>query len=353
MVAWLRNIRTKIAGRLPGWIAKSSMLLLTWIWSYWSAGELYHEGWWGAWYNPLVYLIPSAIFLTLTLVSLRWPRVGGGIIVVFGVAAGFFFHALPIGLVIVTVGVLFWLEGRRINNLPAPLPSEFNRWWVRLTVIPPLLIFIGFSVYMLPIVLTRIDDGDRSARVIEGNGVELVWAPEGPGWNWKQPWGGYPSWDAVALYGVPPVGIEWQDKPGYGWQEDGTLRHATAEDMARTNLCLYLDEDGLTLMDEPQHIWRMPTVDEYVRSFARHGVNAGCAWQGEYREQVSCDRLPDKETPLWAPDRAPIYYWAAEAYDEQNAYFVSYNGFVNVTRKSGGNPRHSYRCVKAVDSTNR
>jgi hypothetical protein len=204
---------------------------------------------------------------------------------------------------------------------------------------------------MLPFVLTRVDDGDRSARVIDGNGVSLVWASEGPGWNWQQPWGGYVSWDSIALYGAPPVGVDWKSKPSYGRLDDGTWHHATADDMTRTNICLYLSDDGLTLMDEPQHIWRMPTVDEYVRSFVRHGENAGCAWRGEYIQRVTCDIQPDKETPLWAPNLAPIYYWAAEEYDERAAYFVSYNGFVNAAGKSSANTRHSYRCVKEVDST--
>ena len=30
----------------------------------------------------------------------------------------------------------------------------------------------------LPIVLTRVDDGDRGARLIEGYGVTIVWAPD-------------------------------------------------------------------------------------------------------------------------------------------------------------------------------
>ncbi len=347
----MKENKKKILSRLPGWTAKTLMLLLTWVWSYWSAGELYHEGWWGAWYNPLVYLIPAVIFLTLTLVALRWPSVGGGIIFIFGIAAGLFFNALIIGVVISVVGVLFWLEGRRMAHLPDNTSSTASRWWFWLTVAPPVLIFIGFSTVMLPVVLTRVDDGDRSARIIEGNGVTLMWAPEGPGWNWKQPWGGYPSWDAIALYGVPPVGPDWSSKPGYGRGEDNTWHHASVEDMTQTNLCLYLSEDGLTLMDTPQYIWRMPTVDDYVRSLVHDGENAGCAWRGEFKEQVTCNMRPDKETPLWAPDLAPIYYWAAEEYDEDNAYFVSYNGFVNATRKSGGNPRHSYRCVKEVAGT--
>jgi hypothetical protein len=205
---------------------------------------------------------------------------------------------------------------------------------------------------MLPIVLTRIDDGDRSARLIEGNGVRLVWAPEGPGWNWKQPWGGYPSWQSIALYGMPPVGLD--DKPGYGWgprsetspngERDYTF--ASQEDMVQTNLCRYLSAEGTTLMDTPQDIWRMPTTDEVVRSLVRHGENAGCVWHGEIKTQAACDIQPDKESPLWATDHPVIYYWTADAYSEKRGYFVSYNGIVNATMKHGGNPRHSYRCVR-------
>jgi hypothetical protein len=62
---------------------------------------------------------------------------------------------------------------------------------------------------------------------------------------------------------------------------------------------------------------------------------------------MDCDvRRPDKESPLWSTDHAPVYYWALEEYDEDDGYFVSYNGFVNAARKSGGNPRHSHRCVR-------
>ena len=210
----------------------------------------------------------------------------------------------------------------------------------------PLIIVISVSIYMLPIVLTRVDDGDRSAQLIEGNGVTLMWAPEGPGWNWQQPWGGYPSWQSIALYGAPPVGMV--DKPGYGRQGEGSddIVFADGEDMAQTNLCRYLNADGTALMDEPQNIWRMPTTDEIVRSLARHGKNAGCAWAGELGRQVACATLPDKESPLWATDRPVIYYWTADTYNESRGYFVAYNGTVNASYKLGGNPRHSYRCVR-------
>jgi len=169
--------------------------------------------------------------------------------------------------------------------------------------------------------------------LIEGNGVALLWAPAGPGWPEH-----YYSWNDIAFYGVPPVGFG--EKPGY------EERDATLEDMNTTGLCCYLSEDGLTIMDEPQYIWRMPTVDEIVRSLVRHGENAGCDWDGK-SAQATCRVLPDKETPLWAPDRAPIYYWAADEYDEHEAYYVSYNGKgINHQPKSWGNQRHGYRFVR-------
>jgi hypothetical protein len=348
--------------RTAGWVARSIIIIITAFWSYWSIGEMYHEGWWGPFYIRLLYLIPGTALLTLTLIGIRWPRIGGWLIIIIGGAFTIFF--LDISFVdgkltmdrdlagflvsgpLVFLGVLFLVEARNLKRRIAQGWVAHSIWWRRniwylLAVGLPVLILIGFSIYSLPIVLTRIDDGDRGARQIEGNGVSLIWAPEGPGWNWKQDFGGYPSWNMIALYGLPPVGMG--DKPGYD-SKIGVF--AKAEEMSKYNLCLFLSEDGLNLETEPQNIWRMPTVDEYLRSFTRHGENAGCIWSGEERAQIQCDILPDKETPLWAPDLAPIYYWAAEEQNDRNAYFVSYNGWVNTAYKPGGNPRHSHRCVR-------
>lgn len=348
--------------RTAGWIGKILLIIITSFWCFWSVGEMYHEGWWGPFYIRLIYLIPGAAFLILTLIGIKWPRIGGWLIIVIGGLFTLFF--LDISFVdgkltmgrdlagflvsgpLVLLGVLFLVEGRnqkrRIARGWVPHPKWWRRnIWYLLALIPPLLILAGWSIHSLPIVLTRIDDRDRGARLIEGNGVTLIWAPEGPGWNWRQDYGGFPSWNMIALYGLAPVGMG--DKPGYNTR-NGVL--ASAEEMANYNLCLYLGKDGLTLEPEPQNIWRMPTVDEYARSFARHGENAGCIWQGESHDQMACEMLPDKETPLWAPDLDPIYYWAAEEYNDREAYFVSYNGWVNTAYKAGGNPRHSYRCVR-------
>jgi hypothetical protein len=340
------------------------MLAITLLWTYWSMGEMYHEGWWGAWYNRLPYLIPGAVCAILTAVAVTWPRLGGWLGVVIGVAFTVFFMGFrfvdgrltvqrELGGFLVSgslafIGVLFLLDGRYRRRVKTEGTLAPDQWWRRkwrllLALGAPAAMAVAVSAYMLPVVLTRIDDGNRSERLIEGNGVTLVWAPEGPGWNWQQPWGGYPSWDTIALYGHPPLGVG--DKPGFGTQ-DGIRVHATQADMAAADLCRFLSPDGRELGLEPQDVWRMPTVDELVRSLARHGENAGCAWNGNLGERMPCDVWPDKESPLWSTEHAPVYYWAAEEYDDRKAYFVSYNGFVNAALKSGGNPRHSHRCVR-------
>ncbi|NLF13288.1 MAG: hypothetical protein GX597_16010 [Anaerolineaceae bacterium] len=345
-----------------GWIGKILLIVITSFWCMWSVGEMYHEGWWGPFYIRLIYLIPGTAFLILTLVGIKWPQVGGWLIIVLG--GLFTLSFLDISVIdgkltmgrdlagflvsgpLVFLGVLLLVEARNQKRRIAQGWVPHSKWWRRniwylLAVGPPLLILIGWSIQSLPIVLTRVDDRDLEARLIEGNGVTLVWAPEGPGWNWRQDYGGFPSWNMIALYGLPPVGMG--DKPGH---DPRMGVYASAEEMESYNVCLYLSENGLTLAPTPQNIWRMPTVDDYARSFARHGENAGCIWRGKGHDRMECEILPDKETPLWAPDLDPIYYWAAEEYDDREAYFVSYNGWVNTAYKTGGNPRHSYRCVR-------
>jgi len=63
----------------------------------------------------------------------------------------------------------------------------------------------------------RLDDGNREAPLIEGDGVRLIWAPAGPGW--------------------PRHGAR-------GW-----------EDAQR--ICRHLSADGKTVLDQPQNVWRL------------------------------------------------------------------------------------------------
>ncbi len=345
------NYLKKVLLRIPGWLATAIMIFLIAGSTYWGMNEMYHEGWWGDWTNRLPYLVPILATLLPALLAFRWPLIGGGLLIVVGVFAFFFFSSdvQYIGIAIALVGGAFVFDGIVSKRITADRGSMIKPWWRRdwrslLAFGVSLLISLGISIRMLPVVLTRVDDGDRGVQLIEGNGVRLIWAPAGPGWNWQQPWGGYPSWQSLALYGLEPVGFA--EKAGYGRLDNGEVVFAGGEDMARGNLCLYLSEDGTTLMSEPQNIWRMPTTDELVRSLGRHGENAGCTWQGELGIQVKCNRLPDKESPLWATDQAVIYYWSADSHSQERGYFVAYNGTVNASYKLGGNPRHGYRCVR-------
>ena len=341
--------KRKTLNRLPGWIGVGIITLLNTIWLYWGLGEAFYEGW-GVPDTPwFLYLSIAAAAIVFSLVAIRWPYVGGGILIAAGLAFAVWwllpgiqsgFYSLGVALErlflsggFTLVGVLFILDAR-FN----PRQKEDSRPWVRkhlrtlLAVGIPLLTGLVVAAYNLPTVLTRVDDGDRSARLIEGNGVSLIWAPDGPGWNWKQDFGGYPSWRSLASYGREVQGLDITIIP-------------SESDMASHSICTYLTEDGTTLAAESLYIWRMPTADEIARSLSRHGGNAGCTWNGE-TGRMDCALNPDKETPLWAPDEPPVYYWTADAYDDEDAYYVSYTGFVSHQPKTWGNPRHGYRCVR-------
>jgi hypothetical protein len=354
--------------RLPGYLAAGLLAIATLLWTFWGVGEMYYEGWWGAWYNRLPYLVPPAICVGFALVALTRPRLGGWIILLLGGAftlwrwilqaqAGLLtwqwaISWVPASGVLVIVGALFLLEGRyrwqrrTMGWTPLVLrPHRHLRYVVVLA--PSLLAAIVLTIYFAPFLLTRYDSGDRGAQHIEGNGLNLVWAPEGPGWNWR-PWGDqgrWLSWDDIALYGAPPLGIQIEPK----WVRRGN--HASQADMAATGLCRHLSEDGTQLIPEPQNVWHLPTTDEVVRSLVRRGRSADCTWDGASTE-AACARQPNKDAPLWAPDQAAIYYWTADEYDVDSAWYVPYTGglryggAIDYQPKQWGNSRHGFRCVR-------
>ena len=355
--------RNRLARQLPGWIAAALLSLATTLWTFWGVGEMYYEGWWGAWTNRLPYLAPPAICVACTLVALTWPRVGGWTILLVGGAftawrwtrqaqlglltlhwaLGWF----PVSGALVVVGALFLLEGRSRRQRRAAGEKTTRRWLHYLVALAPsLLTAIGVTALFAPLLLSRYDDGVRSGRQIDGSGVTMVWAPAGPGWNWHplRGIGRYPSWDDLALYGVLPAGIHLQRK-----LEEG--EHATEADMQATGLCRYLSADGTALMPEPQDVWRMPTTDEVVRSLVRRGESAGCIWDGA-SARAECERQPNKDTPLWSPDEAPIYFWTGDEHDGGEAWYVPYTGgglyggMIDHQAKDWGNARHGFRCVK-------
>lgn len=339
--------------KLPGWIGTGLITFLNGVWLFWGLSEAFYEGW-GVPDTPwFLFLSIGVAGILFSILAIRYPYVGGGILMVAGaffaiwwlvpgIQSGFYTLSVVIERLLLSggfafVGLLFILDAKFIPREDYP----GGTWILRnlrllLAIGIPVIVAVIVAAVNLPIVLTREDDGIRSARLIKGNDVSLIWAPQGPGWNWRQEFGGYPSWDSLAFYGVRPHGLDVSKRGD---------QHATEEDMRLTGLCAYLDRDGQNLLAEPQYIWRMPTVDEIVRSLSRHNQNAGCIWNGQIG-RLECELHPDKETPLWAPDEPPVYYWASNDTDDENAYYISYTGFVRDQPKDWGNPRHGYRCVK-------
>jgi hypothetical protein len=129
--------------RIPGYVAVGLLITLTTFWTYWGVGEAYFEGWWGAWYNRLLYLIPAAVLLALTVVGIRWPWKGGWTIVIVGGAifVGWLviseftvvnlLKAFLLGGLAALVGVLFLLEARRQQRLHSEGRTPPSKWFRR------------------------------------------------------------------------------------------------------------------------------------------------------------------------------------------------------------------------------
>ena len=291
--------------KVVGWIAVGLSITITCFWAFWGIIENFHEGWYyESWLSNLglmfvQYLSPMLIFMGVTLVSIRWPRLGGGLHAILALLAAWFFQAFSnaatflLIVPLIGIGVLYWF-GR-----PQP-----RRIAVSLAIGLPLLTLTVSGIGPVLRVSQRIDDGNLGARLVQGNGVNLIWAPDGPGW--------------------PRAGVDWHEAQ---------------------QVCQYLSEDGLTPAPVPQHIWRLPTVDEAVRSSARHGKNSGGVWDAG-TAKATYQTSPGKESPLWNVHSQVIYWWTATEVDEEHAYMIVYDGKV-WPRAKGFSPAYlGYRCVK-------
>jgi len=291
--------------QIVGWIAVGLSTVIACVWAFWGIIENFHEGWY---YESLLsnvglmfvqYLSPMLIFMGVTLISIRWPRFGGGLHVIFALLAAWFFQAFSNAATfllitpLIGIGAMYWF-GR-------PQPRKIA---VSLAVGLPILTLIISGIEPVLRVSQRIDDGFLQARLVHGNGVNLIWAPDGPGW--------------------PRTGVNWYEAQ---------------------QVCQYLGEDGLTPAPMPQHIWRLPTVDEAVRSMARHGQNSGGVWDAE-TAKATYKTTPDKESPLWNTHSQVIYWWTATEVDEERAYIIVYDGKVWPKAKRSSLPYRGFRCVK-------
>lgn len=294
-----------------GWMGVFITVIFSSIWAFWGAFENFHEGWYSTsiWENIFMlifqYLLFTILFVFLAIIILKWKKIGlllhfalGGFCIWFFSGAGFDVLGLLIIIPFIVLGLLYYF------GEPQP-----KKWAYRLVILIPLIIILAILIPQGIKVSQRINDNDFGMRIVEGNGVVLAWAPRGPGW--------------------PDKGISWREA-----QE----------------LCKYLSRDGSTIMEEEQNIWRLPTVDEAVRSMMLHGENAGGFWYPE-EEKAVYKITPDKETPLWDVHSKIIYYWTSEtsAQDERQAYIIVYDGGIFDKRKINHQGYLSFRAVKEVE----
>jgi hypothetical protein len=291
--------------QIAGWIAVGLSTVITCFWAFWGIVENFHEGWF---HQSLLsnlglmlvqYLSPMLVFMGVTLASLFWPRLGAGLHVALAFLAAWFFQAFtnPIAFFLmvplVGLGALYWF-GR-------PQPRKVA---VSLAIGLPALTLVLAGIEPIVRVPQRLDDGNLQARLVQGNGLALIWAPDGPGW--------------------PRAGADWYEAQ---------------------QACQHLREDGLALVPVPQHIWRLPAVDEAVRSMARHGQNSGGAWDA-IAARATYETTPDKESPLWNVHSQVIYWWTATEADQEHAYIIVYDGKVWPRPKQFSPDYLGFRCVK-------
>lgn len=148
------------------------------------------------------------------------------------------------------------------------------------------------------------NDGFTGERLVEGNGLRLIWAPRGPGW--------------------PDDGMDWH---------------------SADRICKRLSSDGLEVMDTLVNVWRLPTRDEVVRSMYRNGELCE-GYLNEQQEPVY-NVKPDKETPLWNPNSKVIYWWTADQIDAENAWMIVYDGKIWARRKNFGPNSLGFRAVRS------
>jgi hypothetical protein len=291
--------------QITGWITVAFSIVITCVWAFWGIIENFHEGWYYESFLSNVglmfvqYLSPMLIFMGVTLISIYKPRIGSGLHVIIALLAAWFFKvssnaAIFLLLIpLIGIGALYWF-GR-------PQPRKVA---VSLAIGLPVLTLVIAGIGPVLRVSKRMDDGNLQARVVNGKGVNLTWAPDGPGW--------------------PRSGSNWFEAQ---------------------QICQHLSEEGRILAPAPQYIWRLPTVDEVVRSMARNGQNSGGVWDAEI-SKATYKTTPDKESPLWNVHSQVIYWWTVTEVDEEHAYIIVYDGKVWPRAKHFSPAYLGFRCVR-------
>jgi hypothetical protein len=295
------------AQKIIAWIAISISAAFANFWTYWGINENFHEGWYfvNFWDNVALmfgqYLLIPLGFMLLTFISVRWNKVGSVFYLLVAVASYFLFGKMNAGFFLVFLpltglGLLYWFgkPGRRVF-------AYF------LVIGLPLIQIFGIGTYHALRISNRYNDNQFGIRLIEGNDLNLIWAPQGPGW--------------------PDNGTSWYEAK---------------------RICAHLNKDGTKLEENEVNIWRLPTVDEAVRSMVHHGNNAGGVWNN-INSKATYNFQPDKESPLWNMHLKTIYWWTSTEVDDSKAYIIVYNGGVWPRNKSLKAGYLNFRAVKNTD----
>ena len=277
-------------------------MLLSCFWAMWGAIENFHEGWYyHDWARNVglalaQYLPWMFVPMIAALAGLWRPGVGLAVHLALATAAVALFGVDSFGTRFVALPVAL-LGGLYFYGRPSP-----TRWARLALIVPPLVTALVAGVYPGWRVFTRPSRVDGGTFHLRRENLDIVWAHVGPGWG---------------------HGVTWDEA---------------------TRRCDHLNADATDLSATPLRIWRLPTVDEAIRSMSYRGRDAEGRW--DLRTATASFRLqPDKEAPLWNPFSHVIYLWTSTQRDPAFAYFVTYNGGVYGRRKDWHPAYQGYRCV--------
>lgn len=302
-----------LAPSLVGWAAVVMSTMAASFWAFWGIVENFHEGWY---HHSLVlrlgmmlgqYLLPMLLILGAAIVALSYQRLGVFLHIAAAAWTAWHFRGAAVLVVYVSI-VLPLLLMAAGYGLGRPEPRKT----ARLVVIGvPLVVLIAAGVSPALGVVGRHVNTNLGPERITQNGIDLVWAPAGPGW--------------------PDEGVSWEEA---------------------VRIARHLTPDGLTVTRAVQDVWRLPTVDEVVRSQQRRGRNSRGTWDPS-AQRASYVLRPDKEAPLWRVHSKIIYMWTATSPGEGHAFVAVYSGQVIPRPKAARWGYLGFRAVREPSPTDR
>jgi hypothetical protein len=317
------------------------------------------------------YTIPIIVILCLTLFTLSFPT-QGGLLIIFAATAfttwrflmlSRMHHVMDLSswiaaVVMLAPGLLFLIDGIIKKRAGYRKPSGFRireHWKQALVLLTTVCVIVGFGAPLLVRNLGRRPLESFGQVTVEGSGLTLTFAGEGPGWLYsnKHPlvyqgreYTGL-AWNEIALFGLEPIGFEGKR---YGPNYDGTadsIYYATQDDFDKYNIFRYLNREGTEILQSVQDYWRLPTAEEFVKILTHRGENAGGRFDKK-TDRAEYDQPPDKEAPLWAPEMEVIYYWTASSADEREAYDITFSGEVRQITKTTAQDYRGFRAVRTA-----